>query len=505
MKRYLYENRYIIAFSIFIAIFSFGYELFNFTLSIDEEIDSFRNARDSYVYIFVGRWGLYFLNQLVVPHSSMPYFPTLIALFGIALSSILFLSSQKDNLTAKLLFATLFISSPIHSYYLAFNTSGLYYSIGMILTTISYLSFQKAIESKKVLYSYYIYSILLLAFSLSLYQALLSYFFVFAAYYLLFSFLQSPSLNIPLLLKRISALLAISGLAFLVYQIGDIATRKFVLEPSEMEIPQYLDGFIAWGKTPLTNIFSHLLMSTKEYLSGGNPSTGELGLSIKTFVVIIPVFTFLLIRKTSGFLKIIITLFLVTILILSPFAVMYLNGLKLPTRTFMSLPLMVAIIWLMTYRYANYWFRKIMILFAFVILINNIYTNTRLFYSSYVSSQADRNMAIRIIERIYNLDPPVVNEHIQVFFVGMHQHKTNALFFKSDVFGASFFEWNPGSQYRIISFFRTLGMEELIAIPQEKRAQYKDEISKMPYWPSKGSVRLIDGVTVIKLSEPIKK
>ena len=151
-KNYVIENRYIIFFSFLIAILSFGYELFNFTLSIDEEIDSFRSAQDSYVYIFVGRWGLYFLNQLVAPHSTMPYFPTLIALFGITLSSVLFLSSQKDNLTAKLVFAIIFISSPIHSYYLAFNTSGLYYSIGMVLTTIAFLLYQKAIESKKTLF-----------------------------------------------------------------------------------------------------------------------------------------------------------------------------------------------------------------------------------------------------------------------------------------------------------------------------------------------------------------
>ena len=504
IKKYVQENRYIIIYSLLIAIFSFGYELFNFSMSIDEEIDSFRNASESYVYVFVGRWGLYFLNQFVSPHSTMPYFPTLIAIFGIAGSSILFLSSIKDNIIAKLIFSTIFITAPIHTYYLAFNTSGYYYTIGMVLTTFAYLSFKNAIESNKIDWKYYMISIFLIAFSLSLYQALLAFFLVFVAYYTLNFTIQQPKIYLNQILKIILSLVIICGFGFLIYKLGDIITRYYLTDPISKGHTSYLEKFTTWGKWPIDQTFKHLFLSTKQYLFGKNIYTGEFGLSIKTLMVIFPFISYFIIRKTSGYFAKFVAFLLLIILILSPFVVMYLNGFNLPARALMSLPLMIAILWLMTYRYAGPFLRRIIILSAFVILINNTYTNTRLFYSTYISWQADRDMANRIIERIYNLNPPMVANHIQVLFVGKHEHTANELFFKSDVHGASFFEWNPGTQYRIISFFRTLGMEELIAIPKEERAQYKDQISKMPSWPSKGSVNLIDSVTIIKLSEPIK-
>ncbi|MEI7896512.1 MAG: glucosyltransferase domain-containing protein [bacterium] len=502
VKEYLKINRAIIIFSILLAFLSFGYELFNFTLSIDEEIESFQSASQSYVYIVVGRWGLYFLNQLIIPHGIMPYLPTLIALFGIVGTSVLFVSTLKDGLTAKLIFSVIFITHPIHSYYLAFNTSGLYYSIGMMLIALSYLSFITAVETRTSGFKYYFLSIILLGLALSLYQALLAFFLVLIVFYLFNSVFQSAVLNLRLIVIIISGLFAVTILSFLFYKIGDNATRYFVLEPRHLNQKAYLDNFIGWGNMSLNQIFKNMTQATKEYLTGTGGIGSEVGISLKMVMITMSVIVYFIFTKGSGKIKQLLSVLLLVFLILSPFAVMYINGTVLPARALMSLPLMIAILWLFTFRHAGNILRNIIVVAVFAIFINNTFINTRMFYATYVSWQADRDMANRIIERIYSLDPPVVNGRIKVVFVGNYQHPSNELFYRSDVHGASFFMWDNGNPGRINALFRTIGINELCIVPLNKMAHVANAISLMPSWPSVGSVSLFEDIVVVKFSNP---
>jgi len=111
-------------------------------------------------------------------------------------------------------------------------------------------------------------------------------------------------------------------------------------------------------------------------------------------------------------------------------------------------------------------------------------------------------MATRIIERIYQLNPPKEQGKIKVAFSGNFSHPQNELFFKSETHGASFFEWNPGEPYRISPFFKTTGVYEINTVSINLVKHYKTEIEAMPSWPDSGSIRLFDDIVVVKLSEP---
>jgi len=337
LKQYLIENRSIIVFSLLLAVFSYGYELFNFTLSIDEEYDSFLSARDSYEYIRVGRWGLYYLNLLVSPHSILPYFPTLIALICIAATSVLFISGQKDGLTAKLVFSIIFITHPIHSYYLAFNTSGFYYTIGMVLTALSYLSFRSGIENNKSRFKYYFLSIILLGLALSMYQAMLAFFMVFGAYYLFNYIFRNTVVNRIGILKIIFWYMAVSVLAFVFYKVGDKAARNFMPDALGLNDSAYIDQFTLWGKWSLSQIILNVFRPTAAYLLGIGHIAGELGLSLKLTIVLAFVIVYFIMKEVPGFTRKLLSILFLIVFILSPFVVMYLNGSKLPTRTLMSL------------------------------------------------------------------------------------------------------------------------------------------------------------------------
>jgi len=498
---FLTKNKIIIIFSFLVAIFTYGYELFNFSLSIDEEIDSFRTASEAYVYIFVGRWGLYFLNLFFQPTSLIPYYPTLLALIGLSASSVIFVTRNPGKLSSAMIFSILYISNPIHSYYLSFNTSGMYYTMGLVLTTIAYFIFKNTIENRNNYLRNYSFTILLLGFSISLYQSHLVFFLVFVAYFVFIESLSPEGFQRKFLWRTILGLLAVISLSLIFYKIGDAITRYYFL-PAHLNTSVYLDNFSKWGALPSNQILTNLLDETKAFLTGTGDSGGILGLSLKSIPIVILLILIKVFSMKRPVLKNIISVILFFAMILSPFLLMFFTGSKLPVRAMIPLTLMIALLWLISYREAGAFLRRLMFLTALLILINNTWINTRLFYATYVSWQADRDIATRIIERIYQLDPPKNHGKIKVAFSGNYAHQHNELFFKSETHGASFFEWNPGEPYRISPFFKTTGVNELNTVSINLLKDYKTEIEAMPSWPDNGSIRLFDDIVVVKFSEP---
>jgi len=119
-----------------------------------------------------------------------------------------------------------------------------------------------------------------------------------------------------------------------------------------------------------------------------------------------------------------------------------------------------------------------------------------------MSWQADRDIATRIIERIYQLNPPKNEGKLKVAFSGNYAHPQNELFFKSETHGASFFEWDPDEPYRISPFFKTTGVNEIKTVSLNLIKHYKAEIEAMPSWPDNGSIKLFEDIVVVKFSEP---
>ena len=495
------KNKIIIIFSFLVAIFTYGYELFNFSLSIDEEIDSFRTASEAYVYIFVGRWGLYFINLFFQPTSLIPYYPTIIALICLSASAAIFVTRNPGKLSSGMIFSILYISNPIHSYYLSFNTSGMYYTMGLALTTIAYFIFKHTIENRNNYLRNYFFTILLLGFSISLYQSHLVFFLVFVAYFIFIESLSPEGLQWKFMRRIILGLLVVVSLSLIFYKIGDKLTRYYFL-PADLNTSIYLDNFSKWGELPSKQVLSNLYLETKAFLTGTGPSGGILGLSLKSIPIIILLILINVFRLKRPVLKNTISVIVFFAMILSPFLLMFYTGAKLPVRAMIPLTLMIALLWLTEYRQAGAFLRRLMFLFALLILINNTWINTRFFYATYTSWQADRDIATRIIERIYQLDPHKNQGEIKVAFSGNYAHQQNELFFKSETHGASFFEWNPGEPYRISPFFKTTGVNEIKTVSLNLLKDYKSEIEVMPSWPDYGSVKLFDDIVVVKFSEP---
>lgn len=502
-QNYWNNNKNIIIYSLLLTIFAFGYELFNYTLSIDDEMQAFQIAFNNGTTIGTGRWGLYLLNILVLPQSILPFFPTLLALICIAVAAVLFLTTEENTTSSALVFSLIFVTNPVHAFYLPW-IGAMFYAFGMVLTVCAYIVLKKAIDSGNFSLKSYAFSIVFLGFALSIYQALIAVFLVLGAYYLFNSQFTNSEMNVKKILINIWRIITVTVFAFIFYKIGDISARFFLFDGAYLHESRYIDNFVGWGKLPMTEIIFTFIKYTGGYLAGMKNFGDAVSLTYTSAILILIFAVYFIVKSSLSFKARLVSLLLLCAFILSPFSLMYFIGKSLPTRAFLGLPLMISLLWLFVYRSAGKVLRGFLVVGAIIILLNNTHINTRLFFSGYVSWQADRDMANRIIERIYNLDPPEKNGLVKVTFIGSYQHPRNTLFVQSDVFGASFFGWDNGNSDRIRNLFKTLGVNNIQMVSIKHTDKLDEQIELMPEWPSKGSVKLVDNVVFVKLSDKSK-
>lgn len=496
--KWIHDNRYLIIYSILVAVFAYGYELFNFSLSIDEEMVSFADRSFWKSYIGIGRWGTYLLNQLFLSYSLLPYLPFLIGIVCVALSAVFMTVNMPGTLSAKMVFTTVFITTPAHAYYLTFNTAAPFFGLAMLLTVIGFVGLTRALDqNNRILY---ILSIPFLVFSLAVYQAFVAFFITLIIFHLLYCLLNVPEFTFKKLIRRTATLLLFLLIALIIYKLTDLLFRYF-FDLNGQEDQKYLENFRKWGKAPLHEIFQSCKDATLIFLTGKNLNVTRFGMLI-TFQLLLPLLIFVFIREKIKLSKKWMILALLILLFLAPFSLLYLNGSPLPYRTMVALPLSMSLIWWLLFTRAPAWGKNILLVLAFFLLISNTIAITRLFNATWVSWQADRDMANRIFERIYMLEPNNDGQMGEVVFVGKFDRPANQLFVRSEVFGASFFSWTGGSPGRIKLLFKTIGINDLkIVSPKKILETRRDSLARLPVWPRKGSVCRIDKFVVVKLGE----
>jgi hypothetical protein len=497
-EAYFSRNRTIILYSVILAIVCYGYELFNYSLSIDEEWITMLNASQVTLWIKDGRWGTYLMNFYLMPHSVMPYFPTLIAVLSIAATSILYVSSEQDDLSAKIIFSTIFITYPLHDYYLAFNISSHTIGIGVILSMAGYLLVRESLNIPGKNTWKIILAILFLTISFSTYQGVITIFVLLVAVHLIRLLTGAETYTFREILKRLAVFFGVFVFALLLYKVIDVGLKYLILPEDYRLASNHLDNYMGWKNLPAKQVLSILFQSTKRYLLG---TEFYGGFAMKSIFLLLPILAYGIIRSARSASNRIMAFSLLIFTVFIPFLIMYVLGTWLPPRTIMALPFLLGVVWWLSYLHSSGWLKKVMMVCAFLIFISNMYHTTRLFYVSYTIWQADRDMANRITERIYNLDIPDKKGRINLAIIGGYQYPSNELFMKpSDIFGASFFNWDNGDPSRMIRIFQSAGVSGFQMFPYKDLGWRKDTIKFMPSWPKKGSVIVVDSVVIVKLS-----
>jgi len=127
----LKANRYWLCYLILIAVIGFAYELFNFSLTIDEELYAgMKHASEAVGWVQQGRWGMYLLSFLFPVNPIIPFVPMFLTLVFSALSFAIVVKIILPHVGLERYFAApLFIVCPVLYYSYSFNT--LNYGLGI--------------------------------------------------------------------------------------------------------------------------------------------------------------------------------------------------------------------------------------------------------------------------------------------------------------------------------------------------------------------------------------
>lgn len=488
IKSYFKQNSFIVFALLIAAVCGYGFELFNFNLTIDEEIHATYSSA-VVAWVTQGRWGMYILNKLFFPHTVIPFAPLFAALvFHIAAALLLFEGWNIKSDPIKIIAGMVFITFPIISYMYTFSTINYGIGAGLFLVAMSLFLYAK-LEGKLRLFA-----VIPAAFSLGIYQGFLPALIVAYLVHILSSWIRSGP-------PKIGELITVAGIHILSVAIYG-AVQKTILTLGVFQESDYISQYIDI-KSIIPDIGTILsrIWGTMVLVYTGGQSLYGINISYLKFFVLLLLLGFIIqvLRTKLALGNKVLIVFLGFSLLFIPFlSGIILQG-YLAMRFLVALPVMMMGLTALGMGNAPRLYKVLTAFMALYCIFQFIVSTNNLFGSSHLALQSDRVLASRLFERIdlERSDKNVMEvKYLEV--VGYYSNPSTPLIPKNETFGASFFEWDQGHAGRIVLFFKTLGYDDLQAAPMDKRIQMLNYVDSMPAWPEQGSIKIIDGVVLIK-------
>lgn len=480
-----YNGYYVFLFSFILSLITYGFALTNYSVTIDNETPIYSD----FGMIF-GRWGQNLIRYHIFG-GHLQYFTLILSLFCFSLASLRLSKLFNFEGLNAYAFCCLFLTFPQVSYQIIFSMMADVSGIGVLISILCVELFLKAIEMETLLKKAlcFLSIVLLLVFLFSIYQA----FILFPVTILMMLFFINTFKDNFILsfeLKKILSFFVVLVLSAFLY----VLSVKLLCPP----IPEsgYLSSFVSGNSK---NLISNFLTLWKTNLLG-NAFYGE-----KLFMIV-PILLMVLVLKIFKSRKYIIYRILsMLFLVLSPFFISFFitSGYN-PPRLYLTSNLVFAffcIFFIEYFKLVNFHITKIIVvLFAII----NIYFITNLFNSVNKIYKHDRRIAEKIDDVINSKYPNFETTNKVVYFHGSLPYDYHQKFRleNSEIFGGSFYSWDNGSNFRLINFFNVADVAEYKMVEEDMKDKYfgiKDAITKMPSWPDRGSIKMINEIVVVKL------
>ena len=499
-KEYIKDKKVSILAIGIIILMVYGIKLFNLSLSIDNEAAISVSSSIYSSWEGMGRIGIPLIKKIMGLYIYNPY----IAMFLMILLQITnciiygfifdFVTSFKKK-NSMLLFSLFLISSPILAEQLGFVMQSVEILIGSLCVGISLLFYFKYLNEKKIIYI--VFSIVLASISFSIYQAFTTVFITMAiALYILY--IDKKEFDSIYCWKIGLGLLIIFVASYIFYAFF----TKIYFYVFNLSSSDYTSGQIMWGKESIVQIIKNLIIYVKQSLFAKKIFYSYSLLIIYILILINLIVN--IVKKRNNYLY-----FLSFIaLLFTPFLMGIILG-QIPTvRTELSKVYMIAFSYMYIFdeinRYDFIYNKIIMLLLSIFMISNQIIISSRLYYTEYVTNIEQYAIATKISGEIQAVCGEYSPSESVVFIGSVDLNRNPSCFCKEDLelIGYSFFEVsfsvNQGT-YLIRNYLCTLGYD--FTFPTEAEIQFAEkESQKMPCWPNKDSIKKINGIVIVKLS-----
>jgi hypothetical protein len=436
-----------------------------------------------------GRWGMYILTKL---YSSNPVFPFI----GIYSSSIISCVSLrlfikvffKEARSADIiLFCFIFTSYPILYFFYSFSTISFSLGFVYLFSIISVILF----FNEGVINSFL--SSLFLVISLSIYQASIG---VFICLFSIVIF--SKALDNKHILKYVFSGVVLLILSLFLYYL----TVDLFIELLNTKNSGYVNTFnhfefsYYFFKNIIISFFCNFLS-----LYGFSKSVFVVNNLPLCALVIFSPFAILFSRA-----KFALVLAFAAI-VFSPLLLNVLSISGVPKRTLIALPLSISFLVFCTlYLVKNSKVKNSIRALSIIAIFFNIVSVTKLTFIDSNSWSSDKMLATLMINRVYslkNLDEVISNNDgkIPVHLIGYKVREENQYFSPRENIGRSFFYWGNNELLNISNLFSSLGFGEFQFADLKVVRKHLDEVRSMGFWPDKSSVKVIENIVYIKISD----
>lgn len=478
---YLFDQPFVpFAFLLCVLLLAYGYEIFGFHLTIDEELHA---DYIGYIPLWIsqGRWGMGVLSAFI-PSTVVPVVSPML---GVTITSLAWwhiLSKTFDisRLNASLAVAV-GITIPVLTFSITFST--LAYGIGFANLSLAVFSNQLVKGGKNWIYI----GSLAGAFAISIYQT-----FIFSIFTIcLFAVYMEGTVSWKSTGKKVFCLIA--G-ALIIYVSTDWLIRT-VLNSNLLYVGGFLDiaGFF---NSPIdrlarsANTVMNIIMLSAEKFGLHSP-----WLAITLLFSVLGCF-FCVTR--SAWRASTIRLFAIFSALALPIIADAIATGGAPLRSGVYYSALVAFFIAFGLSTTGHIFKFFFIFSAGAAIIGNSVIDNRLFSASAIAYEFDRNIANEVIFEANKLFSRMNNtQPLKIDIIGSKIFNEHPLMPKKETFGASYFEWDGGNKYRVAAFLRLSGLNVSAATNDESAIISRTAVA-MPAWPTPGWIDIDHGVLILK-------
>lgn len=485
---YVQQNLLFLIIIGFVVLTAYGFEFFNFNLTIDEELTALRTGINP-GFITSGRWGLYLLTKLLLPRQTIPFIPIALTITFQFIGALIFLDFlQIQKQTDRILIAGIGLIWPGLAFLYSFSFVNFAIGFGFFCTSLSLAIFTRGKNPLKYL------AAIPIAFVFSIYQPLLQPLVMVFIFYPIYHW-QKERKDLA---KFISSTALVIGLGFLLYN----GIQQLFFLAYHTEASNYVSHYFNL-RSLLQNLsiylqkLGHLLYNVlvgDVTFYGNKVRALPLFLFVSGCLILYHAFKR---REKWGyglFFLGILTLFSVL-----PFIGGVLTKGYIPYRSLLGVPIFLMGWAALALQYAGPKERIIVSLLAVFTLFQFTSCMNHLFASSAFAYEEDKFLAGQLVQRIEEEKVDAgITDVVYLEIVGFVDRPSTPLVSRIENIGASFFGWDQGNPVRAAAFLEILGYEHLEGLPLERRVNYVVLGESMSTWPEPSSIRVVDDVVLIK-------
>ena len=483
-------------YAVFLLLALYGYEIFNFSLSIDEELVGSPYISGPWLgWIAQGRWGMGALTYIFPPLGNIPLMSTVLFCAGLGVSSCLVARVLFRSYSGQWAFVGLFLSSPLWPHIAEFNTISWGIGIGCVLLTLSLLFTIAELRFG------YLWAVGFLAIATGIYQSFYIWFLVLVCIRYLAMVLGTAPASSNETNQRFpwlkSSFVALGGL------LGYLAVEKLFLATLKLQLT-YVEGYVRLADftTVPAEAFARILKRCWNLISG----TDALYLDYGHLLTLLPMLGLLIVvvrlfgqRPLTRSQRIVAGAALAAAFVLGISPILMSAG-TIPARALIPWIPISGFLAGVTLSGGSQ-FKKLLYAVLAITLFISVWTSVSLFYTDHLVRQRDELLAARIMARVDQLLPNPPPDRIPFVVVGAPPAKSAGAFQKLEVFGDSYFDTmhEGGNAYRIAAYLRLLGVDTLEPHQLKDILPQRSIVQAMPVWPAPGSVAMVGDMLVIKL------